>query len=282
MNDSALINCEWLYRNLNSPDLVILDATFFLPRQQRNGHSEFVSAHIPNALFFDIDSIADPGSPLPHTLPDDELFAQSVGAMGISNDCQLVIYDNNHFFAAARAWWMFRVFGHQRVYVLNGGLQTWLQLEYPINASATQHKSQKYSSNYQPQLFCDLTQMRQIVRTANRQILDSRSPDSFAGQRPLPDPTLQPGHIPNSINIPYSMLHTSNHKLLPAAKLIQLFEAAGVDLGAPIVTSCGSGVSAAVLTLALYECGVHDVPLYDGSWAEWGRQANTPKNTSPN
>jgi thiosulfate/3-mercaptopyruvate sulfurtransferase len=279
MKDSALVSCEWLYQNINSPTLIILDATFFLPRQQRNATSEFLSGHIPGALFFDIDVVADLTAPLPHTLPDESLFAKWAGKMGINNNSQIVIYDNNHFFAAARAWWMFRVFGHQQVRIVDGGLRRWLHLNYPLETSTKQPDKQLFTPHYQVHLVCNLVQMQQIVSTHNHQIVDSRSPDSFAGQRPLSDPTLKPGHIPNSINIPYSTLLTADHKLLTVTQLMLLLEKAGVDFKAPIVTSCGSGVSAAVLALALYECGVQNVPLYDGSWAEWGRQTDTQKNT---
>lgn len=280
MNDSALISCEELRQNPHSDKQIILDATFFLPRQQRNAKEEYRQSHIPGALFFDIDEISDLTNPLPHTLPNAERFAEAVGKMGIADDTPVIVYDNNHFFAAARAWWMFRVFGRDHVKVLDGGLARWRQLAYSEESTLPSPKPQRYFiADYRPELVCDLSRMKQIQQDSGRQIIDVRSPESFQGRRPLSEPGLQPGHIPGSINIPYSGLTDSEQRLLPPADLHELFGAAGVDLARPIVTTCGSGVSACVLALALYRLGIKDVPVYDGSWDEWGRQPDTPKQT---
>ena len=276
--ESALVSSEWLQQHLKREKQVILDATFFLPRQKRDAQAENQHRHIPGALFFDIDEMADQANPLPHSLPNAEQFSAAVGKLGIDNETRVIVYDNNHFFAAARAWWMFRVFGHDHVWILDGGLRHWMQLAFPIYTRQSVPEKKSFRPQFRPELVFDLPQMRQVQQSGARQILDARSEESFLGQRPLTDPGLEPGHIPGSINIPYAGLTDSERDtLLPRQKLQLLFETAGVNLSRPLVTSCGSGVSAAVLVLALYQIGVTDVPLYDGSWAEWGRLPDTPK-----
>jgi thiosulfate/3-mercaptopyruvate sulfurtransferase len=280
MTESALFSCKWLQQNLYNENQVILDATFFLPRQKRNAQNEYQKTHILGALFFDIDKIADLTTPLPHTLPSAEQFAEAVGMLGIDNNTQVIIYDNNHFFASARVWWLFRVFGHHQVQVLDGGLACWLQKTYPIDSSLATLIRKNFVAKFHPELVCNLEQMLKIQQTASRQILDSRSQDSFSGFRPASSPDLKLGHIPGSINIPYASLTCKlPHTLLAKQALLTLFENTGINLTRSIVTSCGSGVSAAVLALALYQIGVTEVPVYDGSWAEWGRQSGTPKQT---
>ncbi|MCK5189547.1 MAG: 3-mercaptopyruvate sulfurtransferase [Methylococcales bacterium] len=280
MIESALVSCEWLAQNLNDENQVILDATFFLPRQQRNGRAEY-QQHIPGALFFEIDAVADLASPLPHTLPNAEEFSDAIGKMGIGNNIKVLIYDNNHFFAAARVWWMFRVFGHDQVRILDGGLERWKQLNFPVDSEQQFSTKKVFNARYRPELVFDLRQMLSTQQTNARQIIDARSADSFSGQRPLAAIDLQPGHIPGSINIPYANLTDGEQQtLISNNKLKTLFEENHVDLSQPIVTTCGSGVSAAVLALALYQLGLTEIPVYDGSWAEWGRQNDTPKQTN--
>lgn len=280
MTESVLVSCEWLQQNLHSESLVILDASFFLPRQRRNAQNEYQKAHITGALFFDIDKIADLSNPLPHTLPSAEQFAEAVGMLGIDNKTQVIIYDNNYFFASARAWWMFRVFGHDKVRILDGGLTYWLQKSYPTDSLEPSITRKNFVVKFHPELVCDLQQMIKIQQTASRQILDSRSQDSFSGLRPASSPDLNSGHIPGSINLPYSSLTCQSRQTLIANRsLLALFEDAGINLTQSIVANCGSGVSAAVLALALYQIGKTEVPIYDGSWAEWGRLRDTPKQT---
>ncbi|MCK9606503.1 MAG: 3-mercaptopyruvate sulfurtransferase [Methylomonas sp.] len=279
-SSSALIGCEWLLQNIDRPNLVILDATFFLARQHRNARQAFERQHIPCAQFFDIDVIADQDSALPHTLPSAAQFARQMGQFGIDNDSRVIIYDHNHFFAAARVWWMFRVFGHDKVNVLDGGLTRWATLSYPLTAEAKSPASKPFNVVFQPRLYVDLQQLLAIHRQGCAQILDARSEDSFNGRRPLPDPALHPGHIPGSVNLPYqNLFNEEDHRLKPNESLQQLLSAAKVDCTLPMVASCGSGVSAALLILALYQLGIHNVPLYDGSWAEWGRRADLPRQT---
>ena len=272
-----LIDCEWLNAYLGNSDIIILDAGFFLPRQLRNAYAEYQQAHIPGARFFDIDLIADLSSNLPHTLPCADEFAAAVGSMGIGDHTRVIIYDNNTFFASARAWWMFRVFGHNNVFVLDGGFRRWNLLGLPVNTRITVQEQQVFTAVYQDNLVCDLNQMRQIQLSGVHQILDSRSPDSYAGERQTNDFNLRSGHIPGSINIPYRKLSNAvDHTLLSCKELKTLFTKHSVNFNRPVVTTCGSGVSAAVLALSLYCSGLTDVPAYDGSWAEWGRQKDTP------
>lgn len=279
-DDNALVSCECLHRNLQRSNLVILDATFFLARQQRNARQEFKSQHIPGAQFFDIDQVADLNNPLPHSLPCAAQFSRQVGRLGIANDTWVVVYDCNHFFASARVWWMFRVFGHDKVKILDGGLSRWQQLQFPFSSEAIGYTPKTFHAVFRPELYVDLPQMRLIQQQGSKQILDARSENSFNGQRPLHEAGLQAGHIPGSLNIPYRNCYSAEEQLLPRDQLRQMFENTGVDFAKPMVTSCGSGVSAALLLLALYQLGMRDMPMFDGSWAEWGRQADLPKQTN--
>ncbi len=274
-SSSPWISCEELKACLHQNDQLIFDATFFLPRQQRNAEAEFQQQHIPGALFFDIDRIADPDHHLPHTLPTADQFARQVGQLGVDKHTSVIVYDNNHLFAAARAWWMFRVFGHEQVKILKGGLGQWLKQGYPTDSASSVITSRRFTAKFQAELFVDLPQMQSAFQDPLQQIVDARSSDSFKGQRPLKESDLKPGHIPGSINIPYRSLFAEDGiHLLSKSQLKSIFLAADVDLAKPIIASCGSGVSAAVLQLALYLVGVTSTPMYDGSWAEWGRQGD--------
>ena len=235
---SALVSCEWLYQNLDRPDLVIFDASFFLPRQQRNAKEEFKAQHIPGAHFFDIDEIADQQNPLPHTLPNAEQFARQAGQLGIDNQTCVIIYDDNHFFASARAWWMFRVFGHDNVKVVDGGLTRWRKLAYPLTSKLTTPMAKEFDAVFRPKLFADLSEMRSIQRQGNRQILDARSEDNFNGQRPILEAGLRPGHIPGSINIPYRHLFAEEDLTLRSVEqLSEVFLTANVKLDQLMVST---------------------------------------------
>lgn len=273
MIESALVSCEWLQQHLGAENQLILDATFFLHRQHRNAQKEYGQQHLPNAVFFDIDAVADLSSSLAHMLPTAEQFADAVGKMGVTNDTRVLIYDNNHFFAAARVWWMFRVFGHRNVRIIDGGMVRWKQLNFPVNSEKINPTSKIFKAKYHPELVFDLKQMKLAQRNKSWQIIDARSADSFMGQGKLTDTVVKQRHILGSVNIPYAGLTEEQQQtLLTNQKLQARFDDVLIDFSKPIVTTCGSGVSACVLVVALYQLGLKEIAVYDGSWAEWVRQ----------
>jgi len=274
---SPLVSAEWLVSRLHSSDVVILDATFFLPNQGRDAEREYAAIHIPGARFFDIDAIADKDTPLPHMLPPPEFFAESAGRLGIDNRTHVVVYDNNSFMASARVWWTFRVFGHDRVSVLDGGLANWKSMGLALDASRTTVEPRLFEARFDPSLVRSLEQMKALVGDAEAQIIDARSPGRFAGTEPEPRPGIRSGHIPGSRNLFFKQLiDETTQRLKPAALIRTEFEAAGTDFGKPIVATCGTGVTASVLALGLYCLGHESAAVYDGSWTEWGGRNDTP------
>jgi thiosulfate/3-mercaptopyruvate sulfurtransferase len=262
---------------LGSENIVIFDASFFLPNQNRSAQAEYCGEHIPGALFFDIDTVADHASDLPHMLPSPAQFAQAVGAMGVGNDTWVIAYDNNFFMASARLWWTFRIFGHDRVSVLDGGLAAWKQAGLPLDALAPSPRPQAFQAGFRPSLVRDMAQMRALLAGREAQILDARSAERFAGVAPEPRAGVRSGHIPHSRNLPARMLvDEASHCLKTGAALVGLYQQAGIDTAQAIVTTCGTGVTAAILALGLYTLGVEDVAVYDGSWTEWGGREDTP------
>ncbi len=272
-----LVNSAWLAERLGSENLVVLDATFFLPNQNRNAKEEYQNAHIPGALFFDIDEVADHSTDLPHMLPPPEEFARAIGDKGIDNDAHIVTYDNNFFMASARAWWTFRVFGHDRVSVLDGGLARWKQEGRPLSADVIALSPRSFKAGFQPELVRDINQMKELVGQRGAQILDARSPGRFAGTEPEPRAGLRSGHMPGSRNLPHRILTDEvNFRLKPLAELETLYRQTGIDPDRPVVTTCGSGVTASILALGLYLLGNETVAVYDGSWTEWGGSQDVP------
>ena len=280
-DDSPLVDVHWLASRLHQEDLVVLDGSFFLPGQGIDPESAFVSAHIPGSLFFDIDQIADQASSLPHMLPSAEVFALAVQQMGIGPDTEVVVYDQNVFMASARVWWMFRCFGHERVRVLDGGLARWQQCGLPVVAGQVPPPVQATGPVFsagQPgsDLVWDLAMIRQWV-AAGGQVVDARSPGRFLGQEPEPRPGVRSGSMPGSFNVHFrTLVRDDTHEMLPCEHVLALFASAGVDVARPLVASCGTGVTACTLALALYRCGFRQVPVYDGSWSEWGGLKDTP------
>lgn len=276
MTTTALVTTGWLAEHLGTADLRVADATFFLPGGPMTGRQSYEAGHIEGAVFFDIDTIADGTSDLPHMLPSAATFADAVGALGIGAKTHVVLYDANKFLASARAWWMFRVFGHANVSVLDGGLQKWRDEGRQVTTDSVRTGEARFAAGADRALVCDLADMRDFSGRTDVQIVDMRPAGRFAGTDPEPRPGLRPGHIPGSRNVPSASLVRPDGTLKREAEARALFAAAGVDLDRPIVTTCGSGVSAAVAALALHDLGLDDVPVYDGSWSEWGALTETP------
>jgi len=272
----TVVTTEWLAKELGAPDLRVLDGTWHMPQLRRDARAEFAQGHIPGAAFFDIDAIADPTTTLPHMLPTAEAFAAAVGDLGVGSGDRVVVYDTRGVVSAARVWWTFRVFGHDSVAVLDGGLRAWKAEGRPLETGTPTPPRREFHARRRPELVRDLDAMRRNLATRAEQVLDARSRGRFAGTEPEPRPGLRGGHIPGSLNLPYETLYRPDGTLLPPEGLRAAIEAAGVDLGKPITTSCGSGVTASVLALALHLAGAPRVAVYDGSWTEWASQHDTP------
>lgn len=274
---SALVSTQWLSENLGNPRIRIIDATYFPPNIKRQAFEEYMAGHIPGAVFFNIDDIADTSSGLPHMLPDPRFFAEKISALGIRNDDHVVAYDAMGIFSSPRAWWMLRAMGHNNVSVLDGGLPKWRAENRPLTTDIPQPGRSEFRSNPQPALLRKLSDITHNLQTGAVQLLDARSPGRFAGTEPEVWPGRKSGHIPGARNVPFSTLLTPDQTLKPSAELEQIFAPL---TGKKIATCCGSGVSACVLALGLYEIGQQDVAVYDGSWAEWGLEgANHPVET---
>jgi thiosulfate/3-mercaptopyruvate sulfurtransferase len=272
----TVASTEWLAKHLGEPDLRVLDGSWHMPQLKRDAHAEFVAAHIPGAVFFDIDRIADPATSLPHMLPTAQAFAEAVGALGIGSDDRVVVYDVRGVVSAARVWWTFRAFGHERVAVLDGGLRAWNAEGRPNETGEPSPGRRQFRASLRPALVRDLDAMRRNVGTRAEQVVDARSRGRFEGTEPEPRPGLRGGHIPGSLNLPYETLYRPDGTLLSPEALRAAFVEAGVDLRKPIATTCGSGITAAVLALALHVVGRPEVAVYDGSWTEWGGRSDTP------
>lgn len=270
-----IVDADWLQEKLGQPGLSVVDASWYLPAQGRDARAEYEAAHIPGAVFFDHDLVSDQASPLPHTLPSPQDFAQYVGTMGISADDTIVVYDGPGFFSAPRAWWMFRVMGVYQVYILNGGFDRWKASARPVTAAPTRIAPCIFHANFDASRVASLADMRRIAVSGESQIADARSPGRFAGTEPEPRAGIRSGHMPGARNVPASLL-SENGELLASDRLRKVIADAGIDLSRPVVTSCGSGITAAAVTLALETLGHADNRLYDGSWTEWGGLADTP------
>lgn len=276
----GLVSTDWLGSQLGAPDLCILDASWYLPQMKRDPKAEFAERHVPGAAFFDIDAISDGAIPLPHMLPKPEQFARQVGALGVGDGDRIVCYDGVGLFSAARAWWMFRAMGHASVAVLDGGLPKWLAESRPVESGGARTVVRTFTPRPDRSLIRDLDSMRANLLNKREQVLDARARGRFEGSEPEPRPGVRSGHIPGARNLPYNeLVDPKAGTLLPRSALEARFKAAGLDLAKPVVTSCGSGVTASALALGLYLIGRKDVAVYDGSWSEWGSRTDTPVET---
>jgi thiosulfate/3-mercaptopyruvate sulfurtransferase len=270
-----VVSADWVEKNLGAPNFKLVDASWYLPAQNRNAAAEYAAGHIPGAVFFDQDVIADHASGLPHTIPSVELFAEAAGKFGIAETDTIVVYDGPGFFAAPRAWWLFRLFGADNVYVLDGGLDGWKRDGRRVTSELSEPAPAVFRARFDAARVTSLDAMRSLVDEGKVQIADARGPGRFEGTEPEPRAGVRSGHMPGARNLPAATLSDGGHlKSLP--ELRRLIEAAGIDLSRPVVTSCGSGVTAAAISLALTSLGHTENTLYDGSWTEWGGLSDTP------
>jgi thiosulfate/3-mercaptopyruvate sulfurtransferase len=270
----SLVSTDWLEAELGAPDLGVIDATFFLANAGRDARAEYEGAHIPGAVFFDIDDISDSASPLPHMLPSEHKFASRMQSLGLGDGNRFVVYDNSPLHSAARAWWMLRTFGAHHVALLDGGLQKWRAEGRPLANGREQHRHRHFTAFLDREAVVDRTM---VLALEGEEIVDARPASRFAGADAEPRPGIAPGHIPGSKNAPQSAFFNPDNTWKRGDELRALFGAAGVDLARPMVTTCGSGVTAAVVLFGAHLLGKEDVRLYDGSWSEWGADPATPK-----
>ncbi|ATQ42819.1 3-mercaptopyruvate sulfurtransferase [Caulobacter mirabilis] len=270
-----IVTTAWLADHLGAPDVRIVDASWYFPQEERDARAEFELAHVPGAVFFDIDEISDETSSLPHMLPSPVKFASRVRRLGLGDGAKIVVYDQLGLRSAARVWWTFRVMGHEDVAVLDGGLPKWIAEGRPIEDGPAAPRDRHFTARYSNDLVRDLNQVKRALDGGTAQLVDARPAARFAGEAPEPREGLRGGHMPGAANVPSSALLAPDGTLKTPEQLTDLFEKAGVDLKKPIITTCGSGITAAMLSLALARVGRDRVPVYDGSWAEWGAREDT-------
>ncbi|MGO9134384.1 MAG: 3-mercaptopyruvate sulfurtransferase [Methylovirgula sp.] len=269
------VSTEWLAAHLNEPDLVVVDGSFFMPDENRNAQAEYLAGHIPGAVFFDIDVIADHSTDLPHMLPSAEVFAKAMHDFGINETMRIVVYDASGIQGVARVWWTLRLYGAKDVKILSGGLPKWKAEGRPRESGAVTRPPQSFKVRFDAAAVASAADVLKASQDGVPQIVDARSAPRFKGEVPEPRPGLRSGHIPGSLNVPYREV-IENGEMRSPSDVAALFTRAGVDLSRPIITSCGSGVTAAILLLALETTGKQGIVLYDGSWTEWGGRPDLP------
>lgn len=277
-----IVETDWLASHLDAPDLVIFDASWHLPTAGRDPKAEYLQEHIPGALFFDIDDLTDEKSSLPHMLPSTVKFASRMKKMGVGDGMRIVVYDTLGLFSAARAWWTFRAMGHEDVAVLNGGLKKWKAEGRPLDDGPPIKRTERhFTPLLNASLIRDMDDVKKVIAKRSSQLVDARPAARFEGKEPEPRPGLRAGHLPGARNVPSQKLINSDGTLKPTEELAKIFAEAGIDPKQPVVTTCGSGVTASILSLALAVLGQTNAAVYDGSWAEWGAENGLPIETGP-
>jgi thiosulfate/3-mercaptopyruvate sulfurtransferase len=273
----ALVSTDWLAARLGSPRLKVVDGSWYLPGSGRDAAAEYLRGHIPGAVFFDLDASSDPNSPLPHMLPAEPAFARRMEALGLDDRDDLVVYDGSGSnLSAARVWWMFRVFGHARVAVLDGGVGKWRREQRPLEQGPVASPPGRFTARLDREAIRDLAAVRSNLATRQELVVDLRPAGRFTGNEPEPRPGIRSGHLPGSRNLPYTELVAADGTILPEGQLRRRLRDRGIDLSQPVVATCGSGTSACTLVLALELLGFRDVAVYDGAWTEWGGRSDTP------
>ncbi|WP_373502001.1 3-mercaptopyruvate sulfurtransferase [Aestuariivirga sp.] len=272
-----IVSTEWLEAHLGSPDIAIIDASWHLPTAKRDPKKEFLEAHIPGAQFFDIDDLSDTASSLPHMLPSPEKFSSRMRKMGVGDGKRIIAYDAAGLFSAARAWWMFKIFGHEDVAVLDGGLPKWKAEGRPLeDGQPLKPQERHFTARFRSMMVRDMKDVSAALKSGSAQVADARSATRFRGEEVEPRPGVRAGHMPGAKNVHYASLLNADGTLKSPEEIDAVFKASGVDLSKPVITSCGSGITAAILSLGLSLTGARDHSLYDGSWTEWGSHPDTP------